>query len=100
MKAKLSITFGSIVGACMLHFVLASCTGNGDADAASSCAQWTTAYYVYDIATPGGHLTDIPVNQIIGKTAMPAGWEPVTVQYIGGGSNDLLNLVTLRQCAM
>jgi hypothetical protein len=98
MRTKLSITIGSIISAAVLHFILAACTTNGDASAATSCSSWSTAYFAYDITVTGGHPSDVPLNQIIGQTAMPAGWEPISVQWTGGGTNDLINLVTLRQC--
>ena len=46
MNAKISVTIGSIIGACALHFALGACHGNGNAEAApSDCATWTIAYY-------------------------------------------------------
>jgi hypothetical protein len=100
MNTKISVTIGSIIGACVLHFALASCSGNGNADASTDCASWSTAYYAYDIPITGGEPTDVPVNQVIGSTPMPAGWEPIAFTWIGGDSSHLRTLATIRQCSM
>jgi hypothetical protein len=102
MNAKISVTVGSIIGACALHFALGACHGNGNAEAApSDCATWTIAYYTYDLAAPADDIAMLPANQILGQQNMPAGWEPISAAFVGESSNTALRLIIpIRQCAM
>jgi hypothetical protein len=108
MKNRISIVVGSILGALTLHAVLTACGvkapaaisdagAAGGATSASTCSAWNTAYYFYDV--PAAGVNAFPLSQIVGSTAMPAGWEPIGMSAGEGAvTGNVGVLVALRQC--
>jgi hypothetical protein len=99
MKKKLSIVFGSILGACAIHAALAACGGSDSANAqvaGSGCTQWAVIALdrlsQTDYADYMGEGPTIPRkgggNPGVSRS-MPAGWEPFAV---------VNEIVWLRQC--
>lgn len=103
MKRIIGLVFGSLVGACVLHFVLAAC-GSGstpNALAQSSCTSWQVAGYYAPavLSTPSG--SDWPTG-LTTPVNLPSGWEPLEASPFGGmsgsGTNTVGAFVIVRHC--
>jgi hypothetical protein len=103
-RPQLSIVFGSMFGAGVLHFILIACsassggsqTGVPDARAqgTSGCTTWTTAQFYIDNPSKTYQL---PAG-LSGDTALPAGWEPIGGAPYASYPDFFGRVVYLRKC--